>query len=77
MAPTQAKGAPDFTRTDSTFDSGLPGTSVSRTLPEVEVGKLDWKQRSQQIKEQIRRRGLDPTMMGALPDDAIVSDDFS
>jgi hypothetical protein len=63
--------------TDSGYDSGLPGTSESRMLPEPKVGHLDWKTRSQQIKEQIRRRGLDPKDFGALPDDAIVSKDYS
>ena len=46
-------------------------------LPEPKSGHLDWKQRSQQIKEQIRRRGLDPKDFGALPDDAIVSKEYS
>ncbi len=63
--------------TDAGYDSGLPGTSESRMLPEPKSGHLDWKARSQQIKEQIRRRGLDPKDFGALPDDAIVSKDYS
>ena len=75
--PTTGKGAPDFERTDTTFDSGLPGSSVSRSFPDVRSGSLDWKVRSQQIKEQVRRQGVDPLVFGALPDDAIVGDDFS
>ncbi len=63
--------------TEAGYDSGLPGTSESRMLPEPKSGRLDWKARSQQIKEQIRRRGLDPKDFGALPDDAIVSKDYS
>jgi hypothetical protein len=66
-----------FDRTTATYDSGIPGLSISRTLPEPNVGKLDWKQRSQQIKEQIRLRGLNPADFGALPDNANVSNEFS
>jgi hypothetical protein len=73
VAPAIANQLP----TDSGYDSGLPGTSESRMLPEPKSGNLDWKARSQQIKEQVRRRGLDPKDFGALPDNAIVSKDFS
>ena len=73
VAPAIANQLP----TDAGYDSGLPGTSDSRMLPEPKSGNLDWKSRSQQIKEQVRRRGLDPKDFGALPDNAIVSKDFS
>lgn len=62
---------------DTGYDTGLPGSSISRMLPEAESGTLDWKARSEQIKEQVRRRGLDPLNFGALPDDAVVSSDYS
>lgn len=62
---------------DRGFDGGLPGIATSRTLPTPKAGKLDWKQRSQEIKEQVRKRGLNPMNFGALPDDAVVSDSFS
>ena len=62
---------------DRGFDTGLPGLATSRTLPTPKSGKLDWKQRSQEIKEQVRKRGLNPLNFGALPDDAVVSDSFS
>jgi hypothetical protein len=62
---------------DRGFDGGLPGLATSRTLPTPKSGKLDWKQRSQEIKEQVRKRGLNPMNFGALPDDAVVSDSFS
>lgn len=64
-------------RTSTGYEAGLPGTSMSRMLPEPKVGNLDWKQRSQEIKEQIRRRGLNPMDFGAMPDDAVVSSEFS
>jgi hypothetical protein len=68
---------PAVSSEDRGFDSGLPGLATSRTLPTPKSGKLDWKQRSQEIKEQVRRRGLNPMNFGALPDDAVVSDSFS
>lgn len=64
-------------RTSTGYEAGLPGTSMSRMLPEPKVGNLDWKQRSQEIKEQVRRRGLNPMDFGAMPDDAVVSSEFS
>jgi hypothetical protein len=73
-----AAANPDFNqRTTTTFDAGIPGLSISRTLPEPVSGRLDWKQRSQQIREQIRRRGLNPADFGALPEDAQVGSEFS
>lgn len=68
---------PATTSEDRGFDGGLPGLATSRTLPTPKSGKLDWKQRSQEIKEQVRRRGMNPMNFGALPDDAVVSDSFS
>ena len=68
---------PATTSEDKGFDGGLPGLATSRTLPTPKSGKLDWKQRAQEIKEQVRRRGLNPMNFGALPDDAVVSDSFS
>ena len=77
MMEMQGASSPNFGFTNTQFELGLPGTSINRTLPEPRIGRLDWKQRSQQIKEQIRRRGYDPKHFGALPDDANVSSDFS
>jgi hypothetical protein len=74
---TEANGKSDFDRTYTGYESGLPGTSVSRLLPEPKSGGLDWKERSEQIREQIRKRGLNPADFGALPENAIVSDNFS
>lgn len=62
---------------DTGYESGLPGISTSRTLPQAASGNLDWKVRSDQIKEQVRRRGLNPLNFGALPDNAVVSSDYS
>lgn len=63
--------------TQKGYESGIPGVSESRIFPDPKSGSLDWKTRSQEIKEQIRRRGLNPLDFGALPDDAIVGDNFS
>lgn len=63
--------------TQQGYESGIPGVSESRIFPDPKSGSLDWKTRSQEIKEQIRRRGLNPLDFGALPDDAVVGDNFS
>jgi hypothetical protein len=71
----------NISQTDKTsvsgYDSGLPGVTISRTLQEPMVGSLDWKERSTQIREQIRRRGLNPADFGAMPEDIEVSPEFS
>jgi hypothetical protein len=64
-------------QTRASYDYGLPGTSVDRVYPLPTAGGLDWKSKSQQIAEQIRRRGMNPVQFGALPENAQVSDDFS
>jgi hypothetical protein len=64
-------------QTDASYDLGLPGLANSRILPPPKSGHLDWKRRVDQIKEQVRRRGLDPKDFGALPDNAVVSQDYS
>jgi len=61
----------------NTYDRGLPGTSSDRTFPAPKVGGLDWKERVKQIKTQVKRRGLDPAVFGAIPDNADVSDEFN
>ncbi len=63
-------------RTQQGYDSGLPGTSTSRTLSTPQA-PFDWKQRNAEIVQQIRKRGMDPLLFGALPPDAQVSNDFS
>jgi hypothetical protein len=64
-------------QTRVSYDYGLPGSSVDRVYPPIQSGGLDWKQKSQQIVEQIRRRGMNPLQFGALPETAEVSSDFS
>ena len=64
-------------QTKASYDYGLPGSSVDRIYPLPTAGGLDWKTKSQQIVEQIRRRGMNPVQFGALPQDAQVSSDFS
>jgi len=65
--------------TDTSFNLGLPGTSnpSSRIFPPHPKGSIDWKQRSQEITEQIRKRGLNPTDFGAMPENVQVSDAYS
>ena len=73
----QSRAVANEVPTYSGFDSGLPGTTIDRTLPTPKSGSLDWKERAQQIKEQVRRRGMNPMDFGAMPEDAIVGPDFS
>lgn len=73
----QSRATANELPTYSGFDSGLPGTTIDRTLPTPKSGSLDWKERAQQIKEQVRRRGMNPMDFGAMPEDAIVGPDFS
>lgn len=74
---TQDSGAPDFSRTNSSYDTGLPGISFTRFFEEPTSGGLDWKERSEQIREQVRRRGLNPLDFGALPTGTVVGDDYN
>ena len=73
----QAKYTTNTANTSSSYETGLPGISLNRILPEPVSGSLDWKQRSSQIREQIRRRGLSPADFGVLPEGAEVSPEFS
>lgn len=73
----QGSGNPDFRNTDAGYDFGIPGVSFSRILPEPVSGGLDWKERSEQIREQVRRRGLNPLDFGALPTGTVVGDDYN
>jgi len=63
--------------TDSSYDSGLPGASINRILATPKSGSLDWKKRSHEITEQVRRRGLNPMDFGAMPENVQVDSDFS
>jgi hypothetical protein len=63
--------------TDPSYSLGLPGLSSRFQIAPLESGHLDWKKRTQEIKEQVRRRGLQPSDFGALPDNVEVSNEFS
>jgi hypothetical protein len=54
----------------------VPG-SVRPVLPTPNIGKLDWKERSSQICEAVRRQGLDPADFGCLTNTSKVGQDFS
>jgi hypothetical protein len=59
------------------FDAGLPGVSTSRQLADPPPARLDWKQRNKEIVQQIKQRGYNPLLFGAMPEDAVVSQEFS
>jgi hypothetical protein len=56
-------------------DSASPG--VRPTLPTPKTASFDWKARSAQICEAVRRQGLDPADFGCLANTSKVGDDFS
>ena len=62
---------------EDTYIAGLPGLSQDRTFPAPKVGGLDWKERAKEIKKQVKKRGLDPVVFGAIPDNADVSNEFN
>ena len=61
---------------DSCYNRGLPGTS-DRTMPVPVAGGLDWKQRAAEITDQVKKRGIDPLLFGALPANTEVSSSFN
>ena len=73
---------------DSSYSKGLPflpslpslpssDYDSDRILPTPVAGGLDWHDRSSQIIDQVKKRGLDPILFGALPADTEVSDAFN
>jgi hypothetical protein len=54
----------------------VPG-SVRPVLATPNVGKMDWRERSSQICEAVRRQGLDPADFGCLANTSKVGQDFS
>jgi hypothetical protein len=56
-------------------DSGSPGPRP--VLPVPKTASFDWKARSAQICEAVRKQGLDPADFGCLANTSKVGDDFS
>jgi hypothetical protein len=56
---------------------GLPGSSEFRIFPEPKGSGMDWKKRSTEIIEQIKKRKMNPLQFGALHNNAKVSKEFS
>ena len=54
----------------------VPG-SVRPVLATPNVGKMDWRERSSQICEAVRRQGLDPADFGCLANTSKIGQDFS
>ena len=61
---------------DSSYDQGLPGNS-SRIIPPPVAGGFDWRQRAAEITDQVKKRGIDPLLFGAMPTNTEVSDAFN
>ena len=62
------------------YDSGLPVTDLLAPTP-VDAGRgpsqFDWKQRSKEIEAQVKKRGLQSTDFGIMPEGTKTSADFS
>jgi hypothetical protein len=62
------------------LDSGLPVTDHLAPTP-ADAGRgpsqFDWKQRSKEIEAQVKKRGLEPTDFGIMPEGTKTSTDFS
>jgi len=61
-------------------DSGLPVTDRLAPTP-MDAGRgpsqFDWKQRSKEIEAQVKKRGLEPSDFGIMPEGTKTSSDFS
>jgi hypothetical protein len=62
------------------MDSGMPVTDRMAPTP-MDAGRgpshFDWKARSKQIEQQVKKRGLNPSDFGIMPPQTKVSEDFS
>jgi hypothetical protein len=62
------------------MDSGMPVTDQMAPTP-MDAGRgpshFDWKARSKQIEQQVKKRGLNPSDFGIMPPQTKVSEDFS
>jgi hypothetical protein len=81
--PTKLKGLPGVddssgnSSRDNIVQQGRPGSLTNRIFPDTRAGNFSWEERSKEIVKQIRKRGLNPLQYGAIPDNTIVSDEFS
>jgi hypothetical protein len=64
-------------KTNNMCTKGLPGSSEFRIFPEPKGSGMDWKKRSTEIIEQIKKRKMNPLQFGALHNNAKVSKEFS
>ena len=62
------------------YDSGAPVTDCMAPTPQ-DAGRgpsqFDWKQRTKEIEDQVRKRGIRPEDVGMMPPNTKVSPDFS
>ena len=72
---TISRSRGDFDRAFGSLESESPG--VRPVLPTPQTASFDWKARSAQICEAVRRQGLNPADFGCLANTSKVGDDFS
>lgn len=71
------RGRGDFDRALGELEAGTTSPGVRPVLPVPKTASFDWKARSAQICEAVRRQGLDPADFGCLKNTSKVGDDFS
>lgn len=67
----------DFDRAISALETDSSTSGVRPVLPTPKTAQFDWKARSAQICEAVRKQGLDPADFGCLANTSKVGDDFS
>ena len=67
----------DFDKAFGQLESDAMGPGVRPVLPTPNVANFDWKGRSAQICEAVRKQGLNPADFGCLANTSKVGDDFS
>jgi hypothetical protein len=72
-----ARGRGDFDRAVATLESDSSSPGVRPVLPVPQTASFDWKSRSAQICEAVRKQGLDPSDFGCLENTSKVGQDFS
>jgi hypothetical protein len=74
---TVARTRGDFDKAFGQLESDAMGPGVRPVLPTPNTASFDWKARSAQICEAVRKQGLDPADFGCLANTSKVGDDFS
>ena len=72
-----SRGRGDFDRAFASLETDASSPGVRPVLPVPQTASFDWKSRSAQICEAVRKQGLDPSDFGCLENTSKVGQDFS